>query len=177
VTTRWLLLLALLPGGAAACDVRDVTSQPAPKAMAGRLSDAERARLLALHNRCRATATPAPQPALPALRWDDAAAAVAQRWADRCAFAHNRARGDYGENIAYYTRPAIDGIAMLWIAEAPDYLYRRDRCAHGRVCGHYTQIVSRRTTAVGCAAARCRFGRYLVCDYAPPGNLVGRRPY
>ena len=174
---RWLLLLACVPGVAGACDVRDVTAQPAPKTMAGRLSSAERERLLALHNRCRATATPAAQPALPALRWDEAAAAVAQSWADRCEFTHNKSRGDYGENIAFYTRPAIDGLALLWISEASDFLYARNRCQHGRVCGHYTQLVSRRTTAVGCAAAKCEFGRYLVCDYAPPGNLMGKKPY
>ena len=172
-----LSLALLLSGGAAACDVRDVTAQPAPNTRSGELSDDERERLLALHNRCRETATPKPTPALPALRWDEDAAAVAQRWADGCEFEHNRKRGDYGENIAYYTRPAIDGLALLWITEARDYLYDRDRCAYGRACGHYTQIVSRRTTAVGCAAAKCSFGRFLVCNYAPPGNLINKRPY
>ncbi|HET7844600.1 MAG TPA: CAP domain-containing protein [Xanthomonadales bacterium] len=172
-----LLLLALLPGAARACDVADVVAQPAPRAAKGQLAPAERERLLALHNRCRETAAPTPKPALPALEWNDEAAKVAQRWADRCVFEHNRKRGDYGENIAFYTRPAIDGLALLWLAEARDYSWQRDRCTTGRVCGHYTQVVSRRTTSVGCAAAKCPFGRYLVCDYAPPGNLIGKRPY
>lgn len=167
----------LLPVMAGACDVVAVTKQPPPKAGKGQLSDAERERLLALHNRCRETAQPAPKPALPVLRWDDAAAAVAQHWADRCVFEHNRKRGNYGENIAYYTRPAVDGLALLWLGEASDYRLDRDRCTTGRLCEHYTQIVSRRTTAVGCAAAKCPFGRFLVCDYAPPGNLIGKPPY
>jgi pathogenesis-related protein 1 len=171
------MLLALAPASGAGCDVRDVVAQAPRKAASGHLSAEEREWLLALHNRCRATATPAPLPALPPLRWDAAAAAVAQRWADRCEFAHNAGRGDYGENIAYRTRPEIGAIALLWIAEGADYSRSRAGCSTGHQCGHYTQVVARRSTAVGCAAATCAFGRYLACDYAPPGNFVGQPPY
>jgi pathogenesis-related protein 1 len=45
------------------------------------------------------------------------------------------------------------------------------------VCGHYTQIVWRDTTSVGCAAQSCPQGEIWVCDYSPPGNYVGQHPY
>jgi len=56
-------------------------------------------------------------------------------------------------------------------------------------CGHYTQIVWDTTTQVGCAIQACPAGigspppgvttawSYVVCDYSPPGNIVGLRPY
>jgi pathogenesis-related protein 1 len=64
----------------------------------------------------------------------------------------------------------------LWTNEAADYAYTTHRC-RGPACGHYTQMVWRGSASVGCGAAMCPFGRYLVCNYAPPGNVVGRRPY
>jgi hypothetical protein len=74
-----------------------------------------------------------------------------------------------------------------WAAEASDYDYARNTCAAGKVCGHYTQLVWRATTRVGCATQVCdrnspfgsRFPTWQlwVCNYAPPGNYVGQRPY
>ena len=56
------------------------------------------------------------------------------------------------------------------------------------VCGHYTQIVWRSTTEVGCGLRVCTTGSpfdshpgatwtMVVCDYRPPGNFRGQRPY
>jgi len=54
-------------------------------------------------------------------------------------------------------------------------------------CGHYTQLVWRSTTSTGCGVKDCTsnspFGpsfpnwTLVVCDYEPPGNFVGQRPY
>ncbi len=44
-------------------------------------------------------------------------------------------------------------------------------------CGHYTQIVWRGTTTLGCAVARSSFREVWVCEYSPAGNIVGQRPY
>ena len=55
-----------------------------------------------------------------------------------------------------------------------------------KVCGHYTQLVWRNSTLLGCAYARCTSNSpfqgvptwdFWVCDYSPPGNWVGQRPY
>ena len=54
------------------------------------------------------------------------------------------------------------------------------------VCGHYTQLVWRSTSFTGCGVKTCNTGSPLpgfttwtlvVCDYEPPGNFVGQRPY
>lgn len=143
--------------------------------------DSEEAPFVAAHNAVRAAASPAPDPPLPALVWDDALASVAQSWAERCVFEHSG--NAYGENIAFFSGDAstpqdvVDG----WASEAADYDYAANACAAGAQCGHYTQIVWRDTERVGCGAASCRMlnseGLFWVCNYDPPGNFVGERPY
>jgi pathogenesis-related protein 1 len=48
-------------------------------------------------------------------------------------------------------------------------------------CGHYTQIVWRNTTQVGCGVSTCQSGGATwdiwICNYAPPGNVIGQKPY
>lgn len=146
--------------------------------------------MLSAHNQARASATPTPQPALPDLTWSEDAASVAQGWANQCNFAHNPDRGPYGENIAAAAPPDTETnvqAVQAWVAESANYNYASNTCASGQVCGHYTQVVWRNTTQVGCASVVCTthspFGSQLpqwrlwVCDYAPPGNYSGQRPY
>lgn len=41
--------------------------------------------------------------------------------------------------------------------------------------GHFTQLVWKATTAVGCGSRLCGTrGWYLVCEYWPRGNVVGQ---
>uniref|UniRef100_J3LHT3 SCP domain-containing protein n=1 Tax=Oryza brachyantha TaxID=4533 RepID=J3LHT3_ORYBR len=65
-----------------------------------------------------------------------------------------------------------------WLAEQPRYNYWSNSCAGG-MCGHYTQIMWRATRRVGCAMVTCYNGRgtFITCNYDPPGNYVGVRPY
>jgi pathogenesis-related protein 1 len=73
-------------------------------------------------------------------------------------------------------RPAE--VVKLWAAERADYDYASNRCASGKDCTHYTQLVAQRTKAVGCGMALCpERGQLWVCDYYPAGNIVGKRPY
>jgi hypothetical protein len=140
-------------------------------------------------NAVRRTAQPTPNPPLPPLTWLADAAAVAQTWADRCNYAHNAGRGMRGENIAA-TAPAghrtSTDVVGLWASESQSYDYASNTCASGQQCGHYTQIVWRTSTRAGCAHRACATNSpfasnptwdFWVCDYEPPGNFVGQRPY
>jgi hypothetical protein len=145
--------------------------------------------MLDAHNQARANARPAPQPPLPALQWSAEATKKAEAWAARCTFEHNPERGPFGENLAAATPGAwkTQDVVKDWAGEAAHYNLSRNSCASGKVCGHYTQLVWRNTTHVGCAKRTCTknspFGRDFptwelwVCNYAPPGNVIGQKPY
>jgi pathogenesis-related protein 1 len=131
------------------------------------------------------------------LNYSPILAASAQAWADnlkqenRCRMRHSKSNGQYGENL--YWASALtwsDGRKELqkvmpekvvdsWGSEKADYDYASNQCAPGKMCGHYTQIVWRTTTAVGCARAICEDTReqIWVCQYQPAGNWIGRKPY
>ena len=149
------------------------------------LADADKQPFVDAHNAVRAGAAPAPVPALAPLAWSDDDARVAQAWSERCVFEHSH--GALGENLAFFSGPdGADGstppdVVTLWGDEAPSYDYATNACAAGAQCGHYTQIVWRGTTSFGCGAAKCTIdggaGTYWVCNYDPPGNVVGEKPY
>ena len=102
--------------------------------------------------------------------------------------------GGLGENIAAGAPSlTIASANSGWIGEDANYDYTSNTCNTGAMmnleCGHYTQIVWKTTTSVGCALVTCttnspfpaQYGTswgFAVCDYAPPGNIVpqGARP-
>jgi hypothetical protein len=133
------------------------------------------------------------------LAWDPIAAQVAQAYASQCNFQHNPDRngqydalggtGGVGENIAAGApTQSVDGAVGSWVGEQQYYDHASNSCASGQECGHYTQVVWTDTTGVGCAKVSCTtnspFGSFAsgqwdfsVCDYSPPGNVVGQSPY
>lgn len=143
--------------------------------------------LLNAHNAVRSSVSQA-QPPLEPFTWSQSAAAVAQAWANGCVFAHNDGRGNLGENI-YANAPVGSStpqdVVDDWASEAAAYDYAANTCSGA--CGHYTQLVWRTTKSLGCAKATCTdasspFGSagnwdLWVCDYDPPGNFVGQKPY
>ncbi|KAG6652680.1 basic form of pathogenesis-related protein 1-like [Carya illinoinensis] len=113
------------------------------------------------------------------ISWDDTLAAYAQNYAlERrdCNLEHSN--GPYSENIAagWSGFTAIEAVKM-WVDEKQFYDYDTNSCV-GDECRHYTQIVWRDTTHLGCARVRCNSGGiFVTCNYDPPGNNDGERPY
>ncbi len=137
------------------------------------------AEMLAAHNAVRETV------GVPPLIWSDRLADMAQEWANtllaRGEFRH-RPRLSVGENLFEIKGPRAHAspseVVQAWESESRAYNYRNNHCVTGpTACGHYTQIVWRTTAEVGCAAARGDGLEIWVCNYDPPGNWVGSRPY
>jgi pathogenesis-related protein 1 len=130
--------------------------------------------MLAAHNSVRARL------GLPPLSWSDELAQYARKWANTLIgsgeFSHSGS-SRYGENLFEIAggSATADDVVSAWASEARNYNYRKNTCS-GR-CGHYTQIVWRDTKLLGCGVARNRTREVWVCNYEPPGNIVGERPY
>ena len=117
---------------------------------------------------------------LPPLVWNETVAQFARSYAKERAGDCNLQHSDtqlYGENIAMspaYLSPT--SAAELWVGEKPNYDYASNKCKD--MCGHYTQVVWRDTTSVGCASVKCHNGgTFVTCNYYPPGNWVGAKPF
>ncbi|HNY40835.1 MAG TPA: CAP domain-containing protein [Bryobacteraceae bacterium] len=130
--------------------------------------------MLAAHNAVRTGA------GIPALTWSRELESTARNWANalmaRRQFKH-RPDTPYGENLFEITGDSASpgDVVNAWAAQARDYDYRSNSCR--RVCGHYTQVIWSDTKQVGCGVARGRGREVWVCNYNPPGNVVGQRPY
>ncbi|MCA1653824.1 MAG: CAP domain-containing protein [Sphingomonadales bacterium] len=140
--------------------------------------------MLAAHNRERW------EQGVPALQWSEQLARSARRWAN-----HLSATGSFyhsddepgvapqGENLwagtrGYYSPESMVG---LWAAEKgvfrPGVFPMNSRTGDVEAVGHYTQLMWRRSTAVGCALAHGRDEDFLVCRYATAGNVIGQLPF
>lgn len=130
------------------------------------------------------------------LTWSDSLASYAQEWANHlastnnCKMRHRPTGSPYGENLWWASpRSWSNGLRELqdidihrvvkdWADEKPFYNYSNNTCQPGEQCGHYTQIVWKETTEVGCAYQQCSdLSQLWVCNYNPPGNYIGERPY
>ncbi|XP_043722081.1 pathogenesis-related protein 1B-like [Telopea speciosissima] len=115
------------------------------------------------------------------MTWDDTVAAYAQNYANQragdCNLVHYG--GQYGENIAWSSgdMSATDAV-KLWVDEKAHYDYNSNSCVEGQQCGHYTQVVWKNSVRLGCGRVTCNSGgTFITCNYDPPGNYVGQRPY
>ncbi|MBF0611799.1 MAG: SCP-like extracellular [Magnetococcales bacterium] len=120
---------------------------------------------------------------VPDLTWSPALANQAQQWANRlqgqgCKMEHSRA-AKVGENLAWSSgrRLKPTDVVSMWASEAKDFDHTSGRCTPGAVCGHYTQLVWKNTQEVGCGMATCGREEIWVCNYSPPGNYTGQKPF
>lgn len=140
-------------------------------------------RLLAAHNRERLDL------GVPPLDWDPKLAIGARKWADFLAatgrFEHSPdlpGRPREGENIWGGTKGAYvpEAMVYLWVAEKAHFVDgvfpRNSRSGRVQDVSHYTQLIWRESTHVGCGIAKGNDEEILVCRYSGPGNIIGRRP-
>ena len=143
------------------------------------------------HNTFRNDTNP-PATNMRPINWSSNLADGAASWAGKCNFKHSQTPG-VGENLyassrrtpnssTYNPREAVDS----WGNEGAFYDYNANACEPGKTCGHYTQVVWADSDKVGCAVQDCpsiqgiswpNGGTMVVCQYSPPGNYVGRKPY
>ena len=141
------------------------------------------------HNNNRAGVNP-PARSMPSMSWSDDLATNASNWASQCVWSHSRTP-NVGENLyATSARMPVGNFdpttaVNSWGGEKVNYNYNNNSCANGQECGHYTQVVWADSTKVGCGVSNCpsisglpwNGGTMVVCQYSPPGNYIGERPY
>jgi hypothetical protein len=126
--------------------------------------------------------------AVPPLAWDDRLATGAAQWAKHLSrtgrFEHSPDQPGaepQGENIwggtpGYYLPENMVG---LWAAEKkafkPGVFPDSSRTRRVEDVSHYTQMIWRRTTHVGCAASVAGREEVMVCRYRTAGNVIGQR--
>lgn len=142
-------------------------------------------RLLAAHNRERVAA------GLPPLTWSENLARSSQQWAEGLSASgelrHSEADpadpDPEGENLwagtrGYYSPEAMVG---LWIAEKrhfkPGVFPNNSKTGQLEDVGHYTQLMWRSSTHVGCAVTANPREEFLVCRYSEGGNVIGEQPF
>lgn len=102
--------------------------------------------------------------------WNQTIADFAQDYlnGNNCQFEHSG--GPYGENLAIGY--GSNTLAMqAWYDEWTDYDFAAGQFSTGT--GHFTQMVWKESTSVGCAVRDCSGREYLVCEYYPRGNIIG----
>lgn len=151
---------------------------PSPSPLANSLSTGSSSTFendaLTGHNNARAQHGASP------LTWSDDLANAASTWISGCVFEHSQGKvGSYGENLfagsgdGYTITDAIND----WMSEAKDY------DPNNPTYSHFTQVVWKGTTQVGCAVHTCPAGtifdasygtaQFMACEYNPPGNVEG----
>ena len=122
------------------------------------------------------------------LDWDEKLSKQSQEYAEKCEWKHSRMSG-VGENLAMYAsssksallrdNPAKTSMEGWYDRELPKYDFNNPGFASAT--GHFTQVVWKSTTKVGCGVALCPAGSvsryqsvYTVCQYSPQGNYLSQ---
>ena len=154
---------------------------PVPRHAAPVGTSAMAARFLAAHNRERLAV------GVPPLRWDPALAAAAASYGPalaamgRLEHSPRASRPGQRENLWMGTRGVFSPEQMVgsWAQEKayfrPGIFPNVSSTGNWLDVSHYTQMIWRSTTSVGCALHQTRATDYLICRYSPPGNADGRR--
>lgn len=123
------------------------------------------------------------------LEWDCQLAEAAQSWAEYLAehglFEHEQ-NSPYGENIfiAGGFIPTLVDAINAWYEEKKNFNPTDPNwCNYISQVGHYTQLVWKDTTKIGCGMAKYQkkyqgeFDYVIVCKFYPRGNICSEMPY
>lgn len=128
---------------------------------------------LAAHNKLRA------EVGVPPLTWDAALASKGAAWAqhmeDMNFFGHNTpGKSDSQMNNLYSGTDCLGAVAAFGSEKSKFPADRIVRQESYMQYGHYSMIVWRTTTRVGCGRGR---SKNLACYYEEPGNRIGTPAY
>lgn len=89
-----------------------------------------------------------------------------------------QATESWAGEVACWTYGTISGFGQQGTEKCDQTCYK---ALHSDGCGHYTQIVWRKSLQLGCGVATCNSSRgkedIWICNYGPAGNFVGMAPY
>ena len=83
---------------------------------------------------------------------------------------------ELGENLAQggpYNSFSTDQLFQMWANEKQNYTYNNAPSSNN---AHYTQIVNKNVTEIGCGCANCSNQKFCVCRYNPE-QLGNQPPY
>lgn len=104
------------------------------------------------------------------LKWSAKIAKSAQDYANTCPNGHSNT--NYGENLAYSTALQTENdVVKRWYDEVDKYDFSNPK--FNTQTGHFTQIVWKNTTEIGCGQKSNCGGKWkdiVVCQYNPAGN-------
>jgi uncharacterized protein YkwD len=114
------------------------------------------------------------------LKWNPVLAQYAADYAARTFSCDNvqlvHSHGPYGENLAAGYVGGADPV-IAWYDEIQYYDYNTP--GFSEQTGHFTQVVWKSTSEVGCAEVLCNniWRQYTICEYSNQrGNIVGTNP-
>ncbi|CAH1407288.1 unnamed protein product [Nezara viridula] len=163
--------------------------------MSGHLNCTQKQLIVDTHNEMRQKVAAGKVPTQPVaadmveLRWSEVLSRKAQQWADGCVFIHDpdlMLGGEHiGQNLAQESSskdvlsvPDLVGMMNSWFSEVYKFGYNGTFTFDS---GHYSQVIWGSTKYVGCGIIYYfkanEYYSYFVCDYLPPGNWIGLKPY
>lgn len=147
-----------------------------PRLASRELSRVQRAQFLTVHNTERSSHGANP------VQWSTDLEQKAESWASQCQFRGTEGSlsdTQYGENIVAATGDfSINDAVRTFLSDKDEY------SPENPVYNHWTQVVWKSTTEIGCSISSCDgiFGpeygtaTLVVCLYGPAGNVVGEAP-
>ncbi|XP_058178513.1 Golgi-associated plant pathogenesis-related protein 1-like [Anopheles ziemanni] len=103
----------------------------------------------------------------------------AQQWANTLAskkVLQHRTNGKYGENLyALYGKTNVDAsqVVNAWYNEVKYYTFGTSQPHNFSQVGHFTALVWKKSRKLGVGIAAKGTNVYVVCNYDPPGNVMG----